>query len=416
MFCIMKQHNHHIILYVHSRSKVFINGLEENLKARNDIAVCAYGAAALLQQVQNLKDEWKGVRSADEDIEYVHRMRVGTRRFRSAFDIFASCLPKKKRGIWESEIIQLTQALSDARDLDVHIAMLTEFSKSLPEPQYHPGINRLILRLRQQREQVQPQILSNLNRIKKHGILKQLESSLKKLILRQTEAPSRYSPQLYRMAFKSIKSCTNKLLAYDGRIQDPINVKDLHDMRLEAKSLRYSIEIFQDLYADRLESQLAVMQDIQGQLGDIHDGDNWIANLDKFLKSERKRTLAFYGHEGPFNLLKPGINYLRQARQEDRKQQYLDFIQKWEQWKTENLWGSLYQVTKLPTVIYQPEVEESEEPAVENNSKITELALDQIEENIIEDHEAMTRIETLLTSSEDSDSEKDQPAENQATP
>jgi len=383
------------------------------LKSRDDIAICAYGAAAILQQVKNLKNDWKGVRSADNDIEYVHRMRVATRRFRSAFDIFASCLPKKKRSTWETEIVRLTQALSDARDLDVHIAMLTEFSQTLPESQYHPGISRLILRLRQKREQVQPKIVNDLNRITKKGMLEELETSLKKLLLRQTEAPSLYSPHLYQMAFKSINRCMNKVLAYDGRIQNPKNIKDLHDMRLEAKSLRYTIEIFQDLYANRLEIQLAVVEDIQGQLGDIHDDDNWIANLDKFLKSERKRTLAFYGHEGPFNLLKPGINYLREAQQENRNQQYHDFIQKWEQWKTENLWGSLYQVTKLPTVIYQPEADESEDPAVEEEAELTELALEQTKETLIEDSVAEPEEETLIASSEDAAPEPDQPAERQ---
>ena len=87
----------------------------------------------------------------------------------------------------------------------------------------------------------------------------------------------------------------NNLLLFDGRIQDPKNIKDLHDMRLEAKNLRYTIEIFQDLYTDRLETQLAVAQDMQGQLGDIHDDDNWIANLEKFLKAERKRAWNFTG-------------------------------------------------------------------------------------------------------------------------
>ena len=66
------------------------------MKPKKDMAICAYGAAAILQQVQNLKKDWKGVRSASEDIEYVHRMRVATRRFRSTFDIFPT-LPAKEK-------------------------------------------------------------------------------------------------------------------------------------------------------------------------------------------------------------------------------------------------------------------------------------------------------------------------------
>ncbi|MCD4671887.1 MAG: CHAD domain-containing protein [Anaerolineaceae bacterium] len=332
------------------------------MKAKEDLTVCAYGAAALLQHVNSLREEWEGVCLA-EDIEYVHRMRVATRRFRSVFDIFSACLPKKKRAAWETEISRLTKALSKARDLDVHIAMLESFSQTLPESQYHPGVHRLQLRLNQKRAHVQPQIVDDLNRMRKMGVLDEIEKALQKMIPPQTETPSPYSPPLYHLAFKSINRCMNNLLGYDGRIQNPKKVEALHDMRLEAKSLRYTIEIFQNLYTDRLEVQLEIVKDIQAQLGDIHDDDNWLIDLDKFLNAERERTLAYYGHERPFNLLVPGIEYLRKERQKNRNRQYREFIKKWEKWKAENLWGSLYQATKLPTIIYQPEPEISEKAA-----------------------------------------------------
>ena len=110
--------------------------------------------------------------------------------------------------------------------------------------------------MKQQREQVQPQLVKDLDRIKKKGILEEIETTLKKIVPSQTDAPSPYAPRLYQMAFKSINRCMNNLLIFDGRIQDPKNIKDLHEMRLEAKNLRYTIEIFQDLYTDRLETQL----------------------------------------------------------------------------------------------------------------------------------------------------------------
>ena len=360
------------------------------MKSKDDMAICAYGAAAILQQVKSMKQDWKGVRSASEDIEYVHRMRVATRRFRSIFDIFACCLPKKKRGVWGKEIVRLTKALSDARDLDVHISWLTEFSLTLPEPQYHAGINRLLLRLKQQRLLVQPKIVNDLDQIKKKGVLEDIETTLKKIVPSKTDTPSPFDSRLYQMAFKSINRCMNKLLAYDGRIQEPKNIEDLHEMRLEAKNLRYTIEIFQDLYTDRLETQLAIAQDMQSQLGTIHDDDNWIAILDEFLEEELKRIQDFYGNESPFNLLKPGIDYLRKTLQKNRNQQYRNFIWKWEKWKTGNLWGSLYQITKLPTIIYQSKPDAAQIPETDD--------------------------ETLPASSEDTPPELDQTQETQETP
>lgn len=335
------------------------------MKEKDDKIICAYGAVALLQQVKNLKKEWEGVHSGEADIEYVHRMRVATRRFRSIFEIFEHCFPKKKRGAWKAEVVRLTKALSKARDLDVHIAMLSEFSQTLPKPQQHAGISRLKLRLEQDREHVQPKLMKNLDRIRKKGVLDDIENSLKKITVEPTDSPVQYSNSLYQMAFKAINRCMNRLLSYDGRIQNPKNVEDLHAMRLEAKSLRYTIEIFQQLYTDQLESQLAFIEDMQSQLGDIHDDDIWLINLEKFSKAERKRTRDFYGSEAPYNLLVPGLKVLEKARKANRDTQYKHFIKNWEKLKEENLWGSLYQATKLPTIIYQPEPEEDESESTE---------------------------------------------------
>ena len=127
---------------------------------------------------------------------------------------------------------------------------------------------------------------------------------------------------------------------------------------------------------------MAVAEDMQNQLGVIHDDDNWIANLDQFLEEERQRVLEFYGNPGPFNLLKPGIAYLRKTRQKNRNQQYRSFIRKWEKWKTDNLWGSLYQITKLPTIIYQPKPDPVPEPEDKTLPASTEETTPELDQTI----------------------------------
>jgi inorganic triphosphatase YgiF len=86
----------------------------------------------MLQRLPPLLDafaqEIEGVRLA-EDIEYIHRMRVASRRLRAAFPLFASCFPQKQYGRWMAEIAGITRALGEARDADVQIAFLTKFQK-----------------------------------------------------------------------------------------------------------------------------------------------------------------------------------------------------------------------------------------------------------------------------------------------
>src|SRR5262249_55834949 len=56
---------------------------------------------------------------ADRDIEYVHQLRVGTRRADAALRIFKVCLPKKVQGEARRRLRKLRRAAGAARDWDV---------------------------------------------------------------------------------------------------------------------------------------------------------------------------------------------------------------------------------------------------------------------------------------------------------
>ncbi|MFQ6042085.1 MAG: CHAD domain-containing protein, partial [Candidatus Poribacteria bacterium] len=56
-----------------------------------------------------------------DDIEYVHRMRVASRRLRSGFALFEECFPPKRLKRWRKQIRRVTRALGDARYTDVQI-------------------------------------------------------------------------------------------------------------------------------------------------------------------------------------------------------------------------------------------------------------------------------------------------------
>jgi CHAD domain-containing protein len=50
-------------------------------------------------------------------------------------------------------------------------------------------------------------------------------------------------------------------------------VEELHEMRIAAKRLRYSLELFRDLYSKAGERQLDRVKQLQEELGHIHDID-----------------------------------------------------------------------------------------------------------------------------------------------
>ncbi|MDD1729311.1 MAG: CHAD domain-containing protein, partial [Methanospirillum sp.] len=87
---------------------------------------CLYATNIFLPLLMQLEAELQGVLRND-DIEYVHRSRVATRRIRAAFPLFAECLPTDRRRAWEKQIRRLTRSLGEARDLDVQIGFVREF-------------------------------------------------------------------------------------------------------------------------------------------------------------------------------------------------------------------------------------------------------------------------------------------------
>jgi len=77
--------------------------------------LCWYGMQKLPQLLEAVTREIGGVEEA-QDIEYIHRMRVASRRLRAALPLFSSCFPAKHYGKWMQELTNITRALGEARE------------------------------------------------------------------------------------------------------------------------------------------------------------------------------------------------------------------------------------------------------------------------------------------------------------
>ena len=139
-------------------------------------------------------------------------------------------------------------------------------------------------------------------------------------------------------------------LKHEVFIFDPQRIKELHQMRIAAKKLRYSLEIFSSLYQQKTDFALDVARETQGFLGQIHDADVWISFLPEFMERESNRIKLFYGYLSPFSRLKPGIEYLIQNRQKERKKLYQKFLENWRTWKLEETWLNLRKVIFLTSI------------------------------------------------------------------
>ena len=92
------------------------------------------------------------------DIEFVHDMRVTSRRLRAAMDNFADCFPKKPFKKHYKKIKAITQTMGAVRDLDVLIARF-EKELSILSKVEQADIRGLIDHLQQKRRKARKPML-----------------------------------------------------------------------------------------------------------------------------------------------------------------------------------------------------------------------------------------------------------------
>lgn len=315
-------------------------------KQTDKSSLIIFSAVTIDHYLSAMAAEIEPVRSTSEGIEPVHRMRVASRRLRNALDVVGPSLAAKKSMEWKAGIRKITRLLSTARDQDVQMEYLTQFGSEL-SPVEAAGIRRLLLRLRQQRLLSQLKVTTGLDALSKSGVLLDIKKRTEPLLAFQ-EYIDLQNPHLCHLAETTTLARLEDCMKYDEAIRNPANIAELHALRIHAKHLRYTMEIFTPLYPDQMPATIKIVRQMQDWLGSIHDFDIWAANLDVFMDKERQRTLEYFGYARPYQRLVPGLHLFLEHCQAERNRLYAEFIPAWEAWKTEGVWEALSTTVKNP--------------------------------------------------------------------
>ncbi len=312
-------------------------------EARHLAPWCLYGARTALTYLEALTAALESVCRA-EDSECVHDLRVASRRLRSILPLLAACLGRKTCDRWRKQLRYLTRGLGKARDTDVQITCVQCFLDQEASAQERPGVERLLLRLRQQRQALQESVLDALEQLVASRLIEEMEQTLTPLVAAHqaggAETPGHY---VYRQLWKALRTRLKALQAYAPYVPQPECSTELHAMRIAAKRLRYTMQACASLYPDALKVPVRTARALQTMLGDIHDCDVWAYDLPQFLAAERDRTLVYFGQVEPFTPLIPGILALQDNRQQYRAQRYQEFVAFWNQTQEEGVWERLQQ-------------------------------------------------------------------------
>jgi CHAD domain-containing protein len=304
-----------------------------------------FGLKALQARLPVLAQEIDGVRAAD-DIEYVHRMRVASRRIRTALALFGEELPRKHAAAWRAEMRRITRALGAARDTDVQIDWVQQFWQHTTDEAQRAGLERLLLRLHQQRTRLQGKVMKALDRLENKHILVDMSETLQALVSKaETDAapPADLPPR----AADAILARLEELLAFEPHVAHPEHIHELHQMRIAAKHLRYTLEVFEPLYNRALRKPIKIVKEIQELLGEVHDCDVWLEYVPQFIEEERARTLTYFGETAPAQAFLPGLHALEENRREQRLRSYYMFRRFWKLTQEQGIWDRLRDAVTL---------------------------------------------------------------------
>ncbi len=290
---------------------------------------CLFASETLSARIWAMLDEIQGVRES-RDPECLHRMRVASRRFRNALSLFRECFSPAESKRWQKEARAVGRALGEARDADVQAASVEERMEALTEPRLKPGVERLLLRLSQKRSSLQGKVHKALERLETGPLKGELPEALRSLSVETRLAcPGETAPVVRSAASVLLARRLAELEAFDAVADHPERVEELHSMRITAKRLRYTLEVFRAVLGEQAAAVLGQLKEMQDLLGEIHDCDVWTAWLPVFMEEERSRTLRYFGHLRAFARLRPGIEFLEGDYRDRRKQRFLGFRGFW---------------------------------------------------------------------------------------
>jgi hypothetical protein len=148
-------------------------------------------------------------------------------------------------------------------------------------------------------------------------------------------------------------------------LDDPDAVETLHAMRIGAKRLRYTLELFEDLFGSRSEQQIKRVKQLQEELGHIHDLDvrielikeelssiseNQLHELENALKnteSDQHRAVIASALRPPPDDPRRGLLALLGRQYEERREHRDTLIRFWEQYATEGMRVDLVKLSTL---------------------------------------------------------------------
>jgi len=263
---------------------------------------------ALTKIAEKILEYEKSVKK-DKDPRALHQMRVGMRRLRTAVTSFSDFLDLPS-SVNDQSIGKIARTLGKLRDLDVLKEILERDYEPYLSPHQQSSLERAFSAISQERESVclsvQKIFKSELYKSFKQDLLEWLKNPIYNPLAQlqiQQAVPELLLPQISRFLLHPGWIIGTKTLDTAGitsikwtpeELEKSLQIQGetLHDLRKQAKRVRYQIDLFDDLYQQSFTQQLGQIKQVQEILGNLQDSmvlNKWLLDI---YKSEGESSLT----------------------------------------------------------------------------------------------------------------------------
>ena len=220
--------------------------------------------------IDQLQANEQGVFGPD-NVEFIHQARVALRRLRTALRLFNTALPAGFSDKWSQGWRDVGEQLGNARNWDVFCSeLLPAMVADLDE---HPDVQQLTAFAEQQRMTAHAQTQEWLRGRRYSLTLIAFCEALQAL-------PERDTARIDDFADQALKK-RHKRFCRGARIAHTLSAEARHEVRIELKKLRYTLDFFESLYGQKqlqaFLQGLAETQELLGHMNDLATGEILLA-------------------------------------------------------------------------------------------------------------------------------------------
>ncbi len=190
----------------------------------------------------------------------VHDLRVAIRRFTQALATFDSCLSIQEAKKIKRRLKKTMQLAGDVRDYDIAIEMLSRF-KSAPAA--------ILTSFGKRRKEAERDLTTAL----RHWVERRTYSKWRAALESRGRGDVNHDP-VATSATRAIGPMLEEFASRGKRALGPkASIDKIHRLRIEAKKVRYTLELFAPVYGASFDGWMERLKSLQNVLGAVSDCD-----------------------------------------------------------------------------------------------------------------------------------------------